>query len=66
MEQLLQASTGLAPEATGGTGLGLSIVKAVQDAHGNACGCDNVEGGVAFWFDVDLAENDVADGEEPA
>ncbi len=50
----------------GGTGLGLSIVKAVQDAHGNACGCDNVEGGVAFWFDVDLAENDVADGEEPA
>jgi len=39
----------------GGTGLGLSIVKAMQEAQGNACGCENVEGGVAFWFDADLA-----------
>ncbi|MEA4882960.1 MAG: ATP-binding protein, partial [Clostridia bacterium] len=39
----------------GGTGLGLSIVKAVQKAHGNECGCENVDGGVMFWFDVDLA-----------
>ena len=39
----------------GGTGLGLSIVKAIQDAHGNAYGAANVEGGVEFWFDVDAA-----------
>lgn len=39
----------------GGTGLGLSIVRAMQEAQGNACGCQNLEGGVAFWFDVDLA-----------
>ncbi len=42
----------------GGTGLGLSIVKAMQEAQGNACGCENVDGGVAFWFDVDLARAD--------
>ncbi|MCR4434931.1 MAG: histidine kinase dimerization/phospho-acceptor domain-containing protein [Clostridiales bacterium] len=41
--------------AYGGTGLGLSIVRAVQEAHHNCCGVENVEGGVEFWFDVDLA-----------
>jgi len=39
----------------GGTGLGLSIVKAIQDAHGDAYGAANVQGGVEFWFDVDAA-----------
>ncbi len=33
-------------------GLGLSIVKSVQDAHSQACGVDNAEGGVEFWFDI--------------
>ena len=33
-------------------GLGLSIVKSVQDAHSQACGVDNADGGVEFWFDI--------------
>ena len=38
----------------GGTGLGLSIVKAIQEAHNNKYGVNNVEGGVEFWFELDL------------
>ncbi|MGE5577386.1 MAG: sensor histidine kinase [Syntrophothermus sp.] len=41
--------------AYGGTGLGLSIVKAVQEAHRNGYGVNNVAGGVEFWFELDLA-----------
>lgn len=42
-----------ARERTGGHfGLGLSIVKSVQDAHSQACGVDNADGGVEFWFDI--------------
>lgn len=41
--------------AYGGTGLGLSIVRAIQEMHNNSYGVNNVEGGVEFWFDVDLA-----------
>ncbi|MGE4549246.1 MAG: ATP-binding protein [Intestinibacillus sp.] len=37
---------------SGGTGIGLSIVRAIADAHGGACGAENVEGGVRFWFRV--------------
>ena len=37
----------------GGTGLGLSIVRAIQEAHGNAFGVENLPDGVAFWFEVD-------------
>lgn len=33
-------------------GLGLSIVKSVQDAHSQACGVDNTDDGVEFWFDI--------------
>lgn len=40
----------------GGTGLGLSIVKAIQQAHSNDYGVKNVEGGVEFWFNLDLVE----------
>ncbi|MCX7746780.1 MAG: cell wall metabolism sensor histidine kinase WalK [Clostridia bacterium] len=40
----------------GGTGLGLSIVRAIQESHRNKYGVNNVEGGVEFWFDLDLAE----------
>ncbi|NMP38124.1 MAG: HAMP domain-containing histidine kinase [Clostridiales bacterium] len=40
-------------------GLGLSIVKAISEMHGCACGCENVEGGVSFWFDINKqGEND--------
>jgi two-component system, OmpR family, sensor histidine kinase VanS len=37
----------------GGTGLGLSIVRAIQEAHNNSCGVNNVEDGVEFWFELD-------------
>ncbi|MCR4441755.1 MAG: ATP-binding protein [Peptococcaceae bacterium] len=40
---------------SGGMGLGLSIVKAIQEAHRNEYGVNNVKEGVEFWFDVDLA-----------
>lgn len=39
--------------AYGGYGLGLSIVKAIVELHGTECGVDNVEDGVAFWFEID-------------
>lgn len=42
--------------AYGGTGLGLSIVKALMELHGNAYGVENVDEGVAFWFEADLIE----------
>jgi len=38
----------------GGTGLGLSIVKAIQKAHKNDYGVNNIKDGVEFWFDVDM------------
>ncbi|WP_296864218.1 HAMP domain-containing sensor histidine kinase [Thermosyntropha sp.] len=41
--------------AYGGTGLGLAVVKAIQELDGNLYGVDNVEGGVSFWFELDLA-----------
>ncbi len=37
----------------GGSGIGLSIVKAIMDNHHQMCGCENVEGGVEFWFELD-------------
>lgn len=40
----------------GGTGLGLAIVKAIQQAHSNEYGVSNMEGGVLFWFDMDLGQ----------
>lgn len=39
--------------AYGGSGIGLSIVKAIMDSHNKACGVENVEGGVEFWFTLD-------------
>ena len=39
----------------GGTGLGLSIVKAIQQSYNNACGVENVEDGVEFWFELNIA-----------
>jgi len=37
----------------GGHGLGLSIVKAIQEAHENEYGVENVDDGVRFWFELD-------------
>ena len=42
--------------AYGGSGIGLSIVKAIMDAHGQACGALNHEHGVEFWFELELCE----------
>jgi len=39
----------------GGSGLGLSIVKAVAESLGRECGVYNMEGGVAFWIDLEAA-----------
>jgi two-component system sensor histidine kinase VanS len=41
----------------GGSGLGLSIVRAIQEAHGNAYGVANVEGGVEFWAEFETVQN---------
>jgi len=37
----------------GGSGIGLSIVKAIMNSHKQSCGVINVNGGVAFWFEMD-------------
>ena len=42
--------------ADGGTGIGLSIVKAIMNNYGNEFGARNVEGGVEFYFDLDLKQ----------
>ncbi len=39
----------------GGTGIGLSLVKAIMTQHGNKYGAQNVENGVEFWFELNLA-----------
>jgi two-component system sensor histidine kinase VanS len=39
----------------GGSGLGLSIVRAIQEAHGNAYGVNNLPDGVEFWAEFDVA-----------
>lgn len=41
----------------GGTGLGLSVVKAIMELHHNAYGVINKDGGVEFWFDLDIEQN---------
>lgn len=49
-------------------GIGLAIVKAVLDMHGRHYGAQNLEGGVEFWFDLQLADlqEDFEDNEEGA
>ena len=39
----------------GGSGIGLSIVAATMNAHGKEFGVSNVEGGVDFYFDLDIS-----------
>ena len=39
----------------GGSGVGLSIVKAIMDSMSRACGVENTEDGVKFWFEVEKA-----------
>ncbi len=39
----------------GGTGLGLSVVRAIQEAHQNEYGVNNLNEGVEFWLEVDAS-----------
>ena len=41
----------------GGSGVGLSIVKAIMDSFNKAYGVENYENGVAFWFELERADN---------
>ncbi|MBQ6469756.1 MAG: two-component sensor histidine kinase [Lachnospiraceae bacterium] len=54
--------------AYGGTGIGLSIVKAIMDAHGQQCGVENFENGVAFWFTLEgkdpTKDNEISGGND--
>jgi len=40
----------------GSYGLGLAIVRAIQEKDNNGYGVVNLENGVQFWFELDLAE----------
>ena len=40
--------------AYGGSGVGLSIVKAIMCSLQQGYGVDNVENGVAFWFELSV------------
>lgn len=40
--------------AYGGSGIGLSIVKAIMNSMNQKYGVNNVENGVAFWFELDI------------
>lgn len=42
-------------------GLGLSIVSAIIKLHGRSCGVYNADGGVCFWFTLQLADPPAAD-----
>jgi two-component system sensor histidine kinase VanS len=37
-----------------GSGIGLSLVKAIMDQHKNHYGVNNVDGGVEFWFELNI------------
>ena len=53
----------------GGTGLGLAIVKQILEAHGATPHVESTKGrGTRFWFELPLAEAELADGSaaEPA
>ncbi len=41
--------------AEGRFGLGLAIVRSIADNHGTACGFDNTDDGVTFWFEMEKA-----------
>ena len=43
----------------GGSGLGLSIVKTIMNAYKNEYGFVNVEGGVIFYFDMNLGKRSI-------
>ncbi len=42
----------------GGSGLGLAIVKKSVELHGGSCGFRNLDGGVEFFFEIELKAKD--------
>ena len=48
----------------GGSGVGLSIVKTIMDSFRQKYGVKNHEDGVEFWFELDVAEGELIDGEK--
>ena len=44
--------------AYGGSGVGLSVVRAAMNLMHRPCGAGNVDGGVAFWFDLERADGE--------
>lgn len=44
----------------GGSGLGLSIVKSILVAHDSNYGVINIEGGVTFWFELNITDEPVS------
>lgn len=43
----------------GGSGIGLSIVKAIMESHKGGYGVYNTEDGVAFWFELKEAKQEI-------
>lgn len=50
--------------AYGGSGIGLSIVKAVMDSHKKECGVRNVNGGVEFWFTLEMWKGEIEEKQD--
>lgn len=44
----------------GGSGIGLSIVKAIMDSLNRQCGVLNRDGGVEFWMELDIKNEEIA------
>lgn len=42
----------------GGSGVGLSIVKAIMESMNQRFGVENCEGGVRFWFELEMVQNE--------
>lgn len=47
----------------GGSGVGLSIVKAIMESMNQACGVENYNNGVLFWFELESARRDPGEEE---
>jgi acyl-CoA-binding protein len=37
----------------------LYTIKAIQNAHNNRCGVENMQDGVLFWFELDISDENI-------